>query len=166
MPLPRLAAASSAIKMQKLESICQSPKRHDSVFFFFFVQIDGEQNKALKRRQPAVWRHKGENSSGGDNKRKREKNNIFKQSVELTESFLNYSYTENIDSAFAKCALRGPAAVDPVQTDAIRGKVCSHYIPVCLCVAAAAAAAVVAREPFGSMLSVYGNDAKIVVVVN
>lgn len=79
------------------------------------------------------------------------------------ESFLNYSNTENIDSAFAKCALRGPAAVDLVQTDAIQGKVCPHYISVCLCVAAAP---ITAREPFGSMSSVYGNDAKIVVVVN
>lgn len=72
---------------------------------------------------------------------------------------------KNIDSAFAKCALRGPAAVDPVQTDAIRGKVCPHYISVCLCVAAAAAP-ITAGEQFGSMSSVYGNDAKIVVVVN
>lgn len=78
---------------------------------------------------------------------------------------MNYSYAKNIDSAFAKCALRGPAAVDPVQTDAIQGKVCPHYISVCLCVAAAAAP-ITAGEQFGSMSSVYGNDAKIVVVVN
>lgn len=97
--------------------------------------------------------------------RERKNPNIFEQSVEFTESFLNYSYGKNIDSASAKCALRGPAAVDPVQTDAIRGKVCPHYISVCLCVAAAAAP-ITAGEQFGSMSSVYGNDAKIVVVVN